>query len=188
MEQNDQRNFLLAIGLTLAIFIGWEFLFVAPQREAFEAARAAQEEEVQAQIERGEIPAPATATPAAPQPVAREDVLAAAPSGGRISFDGPGVDGSISLIGGRIDDLSMKRHFETVEREEEVPLLSPVGAQNAFYAAQGWAGSTAGLPGESAQWEAVTSHSLTPETPIRLRYESGGLAFDREISLDQDYM
>ncbi|MEM6625450.1 MAG: membrane protein insertase YidC, partial [Pseudomonadota bacterium] len=47
---------------------------------------------------------------------------------------------------------------------------------------------TAGLPGESAQWEAVTSHSLTPETPIRLRYESGGLAFDREISLDQDYM
>ena len=48
----------------------------------------------------------------------------------RLTIDTPKLSGSISMIGARIDDLSLKTYLETVDpKSPEVRLLSPVGQE-----------------------------------------------------------
>ncbi|MCR6645978.1 MAG: hypothetical protein NVV62_16390 [Terricaulis sp.] len=90
-EPQDTRNVFLAIGLSLAIFLGFEFFYNAPAREralaeraAVEETRAAQEAE---QIAEGRAPA----APAGP--VTREQAVAANGAGGRIVIETPTARG-----------------------------------------------------------------------------------------------
>ena len=85
----------------------------------------------------------ARGTAGAPQPGApgaatltRHEALAASP---RIAIDTPALKGSISLKGGRIDDLTLKDYRETVEpNSPNVILLSPAGGPGAYYAEHGF--------------------------------------------------
>ena len=52
----------------------------------------------------------------------------------RIEIDTPKLKGSISLRGGKIDELSLKTYFETLEKKKNVTLLSPSNEDNAYYA------------------------------------------------------
>ena len=52
----------------------------------------------------------------------------------------PRSKASISLIGGRIDDLSLRQYRETLDEDSPiVRLLSPVGGEEPYYALYGWA-------------------------------------------------
>ena len=181
MEKNDQQNFMLAIGLTLGIMILAQTFLWGPSDQA----RLAEVERQEAAL--------AEAVPAAEierLPKTREEVLENEPVGGetRIAFDAPAIDGSINLKGARIDDLSLKRHFETIRKEEEVHLLSPRGSINAFYAAVGWEGEADRLPNANTLWSATSSNDLGPDRPITLTYETELLSFSRTISVDDNYM
>src|SRR5205085_10504213 len=122
-------------------------------------------------------PGTAGAPPAAPQinnapaPAAaptqtREAAIAAAP---RVKIDTPSISGSISLKGGRIDDLSLKQYHETVDPSSAaIVLLSPSGAPNPYYAEFGWvpaSGITGKTPGQDTVWKQDGSGALTPQTP-----------------------
>ena len=97
---DEQRNLFIALGLILAIMLGYEFFFLRPAQEAREAER---QEALEAA---GEL---ADADPdlpiqndndAPPQPSFenRDDALADAT---RVEIDGPAVLGSLSLTGVR---------------------------------------------------------------------------------------
>ncbi|MFP3541832.1 YidC/Oxa1 family insertase periplasmic-domain containing protein, partial [Pseudomonas sp. SIMBA_044] len=61
----------------------------------------------------------------------------------RLEINTPRVEGSISLTGGRIDDLKLKDYRETLDDDSPiVTLLSPAGDANAYYALYGWAPGT----------------------------------------------
>ena len=197
MEKNDQQNFVLAIGLTLGIMLLAQIFLWGPSDEARRAeierqqailAETAPAEEVEAlPRDREEVLAETFSAPA----TSDADVTDAATAGpaGRINFDAPAIDGSIYLRGARIDDLSLKRHFVTVKREEEQPVFSPVGARDAWYAVHGWAGDErTNLPDENSVWSTNSTQTLTPDTPLTLRYDNGELAFLRTISVDENYM
>ena len=72
MENN--RNFILAIALSLAVLIGWQFLYMGPaqkaRQQAIEAAQKAQTQsaKTEAQAPGGQVssPAPSTETPSIP--------------------------------------------------------------------------------------------------------------------------
>ena len=67
--------------------------------------------------------------------------LTTAETAPRIAVETDRLNGSISLIGGRIDDLSLLDYrVDLSEGSPDVTLLRPVDEPGAYYAAFGWAG------------------------------------------------
>jgi len=173
----DQRNLILAIALSLAVLIGYDVLM--PKRPVHHPQ-----------------PAPATVTQTAPQSAAPEaakpagehaQALAEAP---RIKIETPKLHGSLSLAGGRIDDLVLSTYYETIAHEKQVTLLSPAGSPEAFFVEFGWAADGAAkVPTAQTVWSAASDRTLTPETPVTLTWDNGdGLVFTRTISVDRDFL
>lgn len=112
----------------------------------------------------------------------------------RVSIDTPRLSGSLSLKGGRIDDLSLKDYRVSLAADSEIEiLLSPVGGPQPYYALYGWApvGELGfdDVPGANTPWSVESGETLTVETPIVLVWDNGkGLVFHRKIAVDDNYM
>ena len=193
----DNKNFIIAIVLSIAILVGWQYFFApthAPQQPVAEAPVS---------------PGGETVTPADPaQPPAttvdggtsvpggaeaagltREAALALSP---RVTISTPRVSGSINLVGGRIDDLRLNDFHDTVDpTSPTIILLSPVGGPDGYFAEFGWIGDTAGVaaPGPDTVWTAPSGAELTVGAPVTLTWDSGaGLVFTRKIAVDENFM
>lgn len=181
MEQNDQRNFMIAIGLMVVMMLVYNFFVLEPQNRAHRAKIAAETAQVQA------------ANPAPAAPTREQIVIEETSAAQRVPLDAPGVNGSISLKGSRIDDVSLKGFYNTVQDKEakrkkgEIQLLSPQGTERAFYAIVKWVGAS-GLPDENSVWTQVGSGPLTQANPLHLAWTGEGVRIDRTISIDDDYM
>src|SRR5690606_21148076 len=99
---------------------------------------------------------------------------------------------SISLVGGRLDDLHLKNYRETVEpTSPEITLLSPAGAPSAYFVEQGWVDASGRtVPAADAQWTVEgDNQTLTETTPVTLRHDNGaGLIFRRTFAVDENYL
>ncbi len=104
------------------------------------------------------------------------------------------MSGSISLTGGRIDDLKLKAYRETVDPKSGiVTLLAPLGAPGAYQALFGWApGGTLefkDVPGANTHWQVESGTALAPGAPVTLVWtNSNGLTFRRVISIDPHFL
>ncbi|MEZ5874441.1 MAG: membrane protein insertase YidC [Hyphomicrobiales bacterium] len=199
MDENN-RNFILAIVLSMVVLFAWQFFFV-PQTPPEDQQQQAQEQTEQGPPQpttggetSSDVPQPGASS--APQPegaptgLTREEALAASP---RIAIDTPSLRGSIALKGARIDDLILKDYRVTVEPDSpQVILLSPAGDVHAYYAERGFVGkggNDLALPADQTLWTAQSQGPLTPESPAILTYDNGsGLKFTRTISVDDKYM
>ena len=196
---SDNRNMFIAIGLSMAILIGWQYFFGIPQAER---QRQATEQQRIAQQAQPNSPAATSATPASPGAVpqgagaapgralTREEALALVP---RAAIDTQRLKGSVSLKGGRVDDLLLREYHETVDpKSPNIVLLSPSGAPNPFYAEFGWtaaAGVGVKTPGPDTVWTSAPGATLTEKTPLVLTWDNGaGLLFRRTLSVDDHYM
>ena len=112
----------------------------------------------------------------------------------RITIETKRLSGSISLNGGRIDDLQLLDYNVRLNDEsEKVTLLSPAGAPNAYFTMYGWAPAGSldfdEVPGASTKWNVDGNSILTESTPISLTWDNkAGLTFRRDISIDKDYL
>ena len=204
---DDQKNLLIAVVLSVAVMLGWQFFYAGPQmkaqQEKAQREKVAQQEAAKAA---GENPAAATApaTPGATLPGAQPSgtSLSAAPVGTRpevlaktqrVPIETPSLTGSISLKGGLVDDLVLANYRETVDpKSPNVVLFSPLGAPNAYFAEFGWqaAGrSQTAVPDSETVWQAEPNAKLTPSTPVKLTWDNGqGLKFVRALAIDEHYM
>ena len=67
------------------------------------------------------------------------------------------VAGSISLIGARLDDLTLLDYSETADpKSPKIELLSPDGSEHPYYVDFGWTqpanGRRSKLPGPQTRW------------------------------------
>jgi YidC/Oxa1 family membrane protein insertase len=195
--QTDNRNMILAIVLSMIVLFGWQFFIAGPQLE--QAQRQAElQAQQQAQADQA-LATPSADGSAAATPAdgsgarvfdTRDAAVVATP---RVKVDTPALSGSINLMGGRLDDLLLKRYHETVDpTSPNITLLTPAGAPNAYFVEQGWvnAGGTAALPGNNTTWEVEgENQTLTTTTPVTLRWDNGeGLIFRRTFSVDDNYL
>ena len=141
------------------------------------------------------LPTATATTPAAPTDATTAALEATPqPEAPRLTVDTPKLTGSISLLGGRIDDLSLKTYRETLDpASPTVKLLSPVGKTKPYYAVFGWSpgnGLTdADVPGAKTEWQMADGGTLSPDHPVTLHWENGkGLNFTRTIAIDADFM
>ncbi|MEM1106024.1 MAG: membrane protein insertase YidC [Pseudomonadota bacterium] len=187
-DPDQTRNLILAMVLMLGVLFLYQTFYVAPRQEAARAAQdAAIQREAELEAQRQDLGIEA--------PIIAPSVEEALTTDVRVPFDGPSVDGSINLTGARIDDLNLKRHFLTIEQEEELRLLRPANSEHGYFATYGWdqydpaEGAIIGRAiGINSEWEMVGSGALSPSSPITLRRVRGPLTFERVISLDDDYM
>mgnify|MGYP002128937288 CR=1 FL=1 len=183
MDDQNNKNLLLATVLSFLVVLVWFVLFppedpalTAPPAEVVESTTAA-------------TPPAAEETAAAGEETA--SAVAQAP---RLTIDTPRLSGSISLVGGRIDDLKLKTYRVTLDpASDQVRLLTPVGQDNAYYALHGWAPGGnldfADVPGANTEWQIAGGSTLSVDNPVTLRWQSPkGLVFTRTIAIDDHYM
>ncbi|MEM9344037.1 MAG: membrane protein insertase YidC [Pseudomonadota bacterium] len=188
---DQNRNLILATALSFLVILVW-FLLFPPE----------------------EPPAPVTdpeaaaesSTPALPGADGGTGGAAAIPGTGsqtteealaaveRFDIETPRLTGSISLTGGRIDDLHLSDYRVTLDPDADtVTLLKPEGTAGAYYALFGWAPGP-GLdnelvPGRDTEWSREGSGALTPGEDAVLTWNNGaGLEFRRIFTVDEDYM
>ncbi|MBH67551.1 MAG: membrane protein insertase YidC [Rhodospirillaceae bacterium] len=199
---SDQKNMLIAIALSLAILLGFQFLYEFPKAE--------KERERQAELateQKSSLPSPgenkglssdvqalggmAITPPGQSAEVSaakRAQMIAASP---RIAIDSPTLVGSISLIGARLDDLTLKKYGQSVEQgSDRIHLLHPSGAPKSYFADFGWVGSSDDiyLPGPATEWKA-NHKDLRPGKPVTLYWDNKkGALFERIYAIDDGYM
>ena len=199
MEDNN-RNLILATVLSFVVILIWYTLF-APEPPA---------EQPQEQPVAEQSATPGLATPAAPNATAGSADLAAdtatpaTTQAGRVQIESPSVKGSISLAGGRVDDLLLVKYKETLDdNSPDVRLLSPssatadaniqTGASKPYYTVYGW---TPGpgvdpslVPNPATVWSVESGDTLAPGQPVTLVWDNGaGQIFRRTYSLDENYL
>ena len=175
----DQKNFFLAILLSMAIVFGYQYFFM-PLKPAVDPAKPQQT------IEAGQVPA----TPAATVVIDRQVAVTA---NKRVPIDTPELSGSINLTGAQIDDLKLNNYHErAILGSPVIAFLSPSGTANAYFVEQGLVaskGQTLKLPDSKTQWSAAEGASLGKEKPLVLTWDNGeGLLFRREISISEEYV
>ena len=191
---NEQQNLLIAMVLALLVLVGFQYFF-APPPTAPRAPGPEQAEAPETQAGRSQASSAGNdengfgAGAQQGQAVPRELALARSP---RLPIETPSLTGSLALVGGRIDDLTLRNYFNEPGREGgNVLLLNPAGSEDAYYAGFGWLPhDDQGLltPGLDTEWTTEATR-LTPDTPVTLRWTSPqGLEFVREISVDDKYM
>lgn len=179
MEKDDQRNFLLAMVAMIAFVFLYQYFVMEPAQKRYQAEQAARAAAEQAL---------GTDTGAPARPVGPRSLEEALQDGERVRFDASSVDGSIRLAGSRIDDLSLKRHFQTVERLAEIRLLRPEATEGGYFGTWYWADGNTLVAGRNSVWTQTGGSALTSSNPIVLRLEADGMTIDREISVDENFM
>ncbi len=176
-EQN--RNLLMAFALSLMVLVVWMWMFPPPEMEPREAADVT---ELPAALEPGEAQSMAEAEMASTEELPR------------IEIDTPRLTGSINLLGGRVDELSLRDYFRTTEPGSDiVQLLIPEGENEAFYALYGWRPGRDmtwdDVPGANTPWELVEGDRLTVGGPVTLSWTNDiGLEFTQRFEIDENFM
>ena len=202
MDENN-RNFILAIVLSIAVLFGWQYFFLPKHPPQPTATQTVDQQQVQPQVTPGpplpsgegppmSAPGGAGLPVGAPQAAAlsRDQALAASP---RVAIDTPSIRGSINLKGARLDDVVFKKYRETVDPSSpNVVLLSPSRSPHPYYVEHGWVadpGKDVAVPRPDTLWKAGSAGPLTASSPVTLTYDTGkGLVFTRTIAIDENYM
>lgn len=188
----DTRNLIIALVLSMGVLMLWQMFFMPdpPKQEPTQQTTSESGTPGSKGTAPGDVSA-GSAGAAAKSEATREDAVKANP---RVAIETPSLIGSINLEGGRIDDLTLVKYREAVEKDSpQVVLFSPAKSPNPYFAEHGWAaapGSGVKAPNSSTLWSAVEgSTKLTPSNPVKLTWDNGaGLVFHRTISVDDDYL
>ncbi len=194
---DDNRNFMTAIALTMAILLGYTYFYDAPRQRAIEEAH--QEQLIAEAEQKGEeLPDFSTSTNLSEGiptqsptdvmqiPVDRAEILE---SRTKITITSPHVHGSIALKGARIDDLTLADYQETLDEDsKDVALLNPEGTEGAYFVDFSWGIDGAKGPDKDSVWT-TDNDVLEAGDDVTLKWDNGaGLLFSRTIALDKDYM
>ena len=186
---DQNKNLILATALSFLVILGWWYFFPPVEQIAVDSNAPAVAETDPSVSSPNADPATTTTgtTATATTEVAPVESI-------RIPIEAPRVSGSISLTGGRLDDLQLNGYRETLDKNSEVvTLLSPVGQEEAYYALFGWApgGSLelADVPNDATEWGVVAGETLTPTTPITLGWTNEkGIEFSRKVEIDDNFL
>jgi YidC/Oxa1 family membrane protein insertase len=190
MQDENTKNLILATALSFFVILGW-FWFFPPEAPVEPVATET------AQTEPGVATVPtADGSPVMPKiettpEESRENALAKTK---RVAIKTERLAGSLSLTGGRIDDLRLLDYNVRLnDPSEKITLLSPTGGPKAYYAIYGWAPASGltydDVPNAKTEWAVESGTTLTETSPVTLKWDNGnGLTFRRMISIDENYL
>ena len=185
--KHDNKNFILAIALSIGIIIVWQMFIAKPklERQRLAAEQAEMLKKQAAKENPAAIKVPGASgidVPQAPQsnsgagvvtvPTGIQPAELALAKTPRVKIDTVRLDGSINLAGALLDDLHLKNYHETIKKgSPEITLLAPSGTAHAFFAEQGWqpaSGQSVKVPNKSTLWTNSGGGSLSETSPVTL--------------------
>lgn len=178
MHPQDLRNLIIFAVLALTMWVAYDHFVAKPQSQ--EIRRAVQQAKIAAANAPSQIKDTAIVKP-------RPEIIAATP---RVKIETPSLRGSINLKGGRLDDLQLKDYYKTIERKENVNLLSPARSPFPRYVETGWIGGkdAPALPDDDTMWKIEGANTtLTPSSPVTLTTSVAGLTYERTFTVDEDF-
>ncbi|WP_339913562.1 membrane protein insertase YidC [uncultured Brevundimonas sp.] len=184
MQNDNSRNTIIFVVIAMIFLLGYSEFVMKPQAERRQAAQQTATEQT---TEAGATPAASPTTT-----VFVTDRAAALGTGARVPIETPTLKGSLSLEGGRIDDLFLIDYRETLDKNSPpVELFRPQGMENSYSAMFAWNGPNVpgGVPGPRTPWRLTSGSTLTPTSPVTLTWDNGqGLRFTRVIAIDPQYL
>ena len=111
----DLRNVIFAIALSFAVLFGWSVIFETPQME--EQKKSQQTEGYQKKDGQNSDTPSVNVENTKVASISRENAI---DSGKRIKFENENVEGSISLKGGLIDDITFKKYTKDLNDSEKI--------------------------------------------------------------------
>ncbi|MWV27023.1 membrane protein insertase YidC [Aurantiacibacter rhizosphaerae] len=180
---DNQRNLIIAVVLSAVLLFGWDFAMRTyfPEPEEAPANMASREDVPAARVD-GQIN-----TDEAPVII---DLNAELAAGSRVAIDALEIEGSINPVGARIDDILLKTHRQTVDKDSgPIRMFAPAGTETQQFAQFGWVGEGVSVPGAQTVWQVVDGDRLTQETPVTLGWDNGqGQQFRLKFEVDEHYM
>jgi len=178
----DTKNIIAAISLSAAVIILYG-LFFAPEPQTLDQKKILQEKNEAVQN---------SETPSLEQneeilKISREDALQETK---RIDFENENIKGTISLVGGIIDDLTFKKYTETLNGNDRIVLLHPKNIDNGYYIETGWVtNSEIELPNSKSLWTIQGNNKLIPNNSVKMLWTNNkGIIFEKKISIDKQYL
>ncbi|MDI9407986.1 MAG: membrane protein insertase YidC [Candidatus Pacebacteria bacterium] len=209
---SENRNLILAIILSLLIVVGYQFLYAMPKMQQEQEARDRAAIALLQQKPTGTTTAAPAAVGTGVAPLATAATAVSSATGmaavaptvrpiltrdkalaqsQRIKIDSPRIQGSISLTGGRLDDVTLPTYRQTVEANSPpVTLLSPRDSPEAYYTDTGWTSldTKIELPNGETVWSS-NGQVLKPGQDVELTWQNKtGQRFIRKFSIDANYM
>ena len=181
---SDNKNLILAVIVSMLILIGYQLYFTPPPPTPEQIAA----QNVATQVASDGSPVPTISAEVMQSTRAIVDIINAP----RVQIENSKVSGSISLAGGRIDDLRLKSFkVENDPASNDVSLLRRTGTEDAYFAESYFTSLTDNGYGRAIDrttiWDA-DGDMLSPETPVTLSYEQDGVLYKLTYSIDDDYM
>ena len=186
---DNQRNLIVAVVLCLALLLGFDLVMGQFYPEPAPSEQVTTEADTPAQRAAVKHTREGGLTDPLDQAAEARDLRTALAVRDRIRIDAPEVAGSINPVGARIDDIVLKTHRQTVDKDSgPVRLFSPAGTPAQQFAQFGWVGEGVSLPGADTVWQAEGG-PLAPGRPVTLSWDNGqGQRFTQRFTIDEFYM
>ena len=178
---SDQKNLFLAIGLSIAIIVIFQFLIPSQPIQ-------------KSNTENNEIIEPATSideqTSASINIIKpKEEILS---KNQRVFINTPALSGSINLKGAILDDLTLSNYKVSLdENSKNIELFLPDGTSNPYYVEIGWKQineTSIDLPNLETEWES-NSTMLSSDNNVVLSWKNNqNITFNITYEIDENYM
>ncbi len=179
----DLRNVIFAIALSFAVLFGWSVIFETPEIEKQKKSQQTESEDWKSSTPSVNLESKSVTG------ISREDAIR---STKRIKFENENVEGSISLKGALIDDITFKKYNETLQADKKVTYLNPVETNDGYFIETGWAASNLGntnLPNTETVWKVKGNNKLSKGNPVIIEWNNkSGLVFRKKIELDDKFL
>ena len=181
----EQGNLLLAIVLSLLILLGFQYFFESPKME--------KEVEKKKQLKQTEDSLKNNLANLEDEVVGYLELDDALNKDERIKIDAPRLQGSISLKGIKIDDLTFKDYKETLDEDDKlVTLFKPGSTKGGYFSNFGWIKASSDenfdLPNDQTVWS-TNSKKITNKNSATFSWTNNqGIQFEQEILVDEDFM
>ena len=175
----DTRNLIAAICLSMSVLIGYQILFGEPTQQNVKKEQKLVDKNNEPSIE---LPKENNTS--------LTEVTKKTRNIDRINIVNDELEGSISLLGARIDDLVLKNYRKTLDPEsDQIRFLKKIDEREPFFIQFGWSSPNKNkVPNGNTVWKGSKS-SLDPNNPVTLTWNNGeGLKFSQIISIDDNYM
>lgn len=186
MNPQEQYKLIVFVLLITIAMITYDSMVLRPHNQKLaESKKVAQNTNIKA------IPSQSETIP---QYQSRKNALA---NSERVKIENDMIFGSINLTGARIDDISLKNHYKTIRKKDNISVLSPLGTRHSRFAEFGWLSNDESIktPTPSSVWSIKESFTVpdksgkTSKTGVILQWNNGqGVIFERTYTLDDGYM
>ncbi len=203
----ENKNLILVLILSFGFLFVWQYFVIAP-REAIEETKRIEiaqqtnnfaptsatpstvpsSSASNANVPQSNVTSTNIAMPALLNPMSIAQELA---KNLRVPIASKRITGSISLKGGRLDDISLNDYRLTLdENSDNVTIFSPSGSRAPYYADFGWAPvGTVKVPTANTIWSAPARAKLSEATPVTIQWDNGeGLTFYRQYNIDENFL